>query len=105
MFQKKGVGTRRLTATLSNLTRLYYNGSAAKSHPTTRQYRQLRRLPFKIPMELRWDIHKFTSFYNYSVLPSLSKVYYYYYYININYNIIIIIINIILLLIKNYYYY
>ena len=108
MFQKKGVGTRRLTATLSNLTRLYCNGSAAKSHPTTRQYRQLRRLPFKIPMELRCDIHKFTSFCNYSVLPSLSKVYYYYYYyyyININYNIIIIVINIILLLIKNYYYY
>ena len=28
----------------SNLTRLYYNGSAAKSHSTTKQYRQLRRL-------------------------------------------------------------
>ena len=28
----------------SNLTRLYYNGSAAKSHSTTTQYRQLRRL-------------------------------------------------------------
>ena len=27
-----------------NLTRLYYNGSAAKSHSTTTQYRQLRRL-------------------------------------------------------------
>ena len=28
----------------SNLIRLYYNGSAAKSHSTTTQYRQLRRL-------------------------------------------------------------
>ena len=28
----------------SNLTRLYYNGSAAKSHSTTTQYRQPRRL-------------------------------------------------------------
>ena len=27
-----------------NLIRLYYNGSAAKSHSTTTQYRQLRRL-------------------------------------------------------------
>ena len=33
-----------VTAMLSNLTRLYYNGSAAKSHSTTTQYRQLRRL-------------------------------------------------------------
>ena len=33
-----------MTAPPSNLTRLYYNGSAAKSHLTTRQYRQLRRL-------------------------------------------------------------
>ena len=50
---KKGVGTRRLksltasplmTAPPSNLTRLYYNGSAAKSHSTSTQYRQLRRL-------------------------------------------------------------
>ena len=44
---KKGVGTRRLplvTAAPSNLTRLYYNGSVAKSHSTTTQYRQLRRL-------------------------------------------------------------
>ena len=53
MFQKGGVGTRRLvflvasplvTAPPSNLTRLYYNGSAAKSHSITTQYRQLRRL-------------------------------------------------------------
>ena len=29
---------------LLNLTRLYYNGSTAKSHSTTTQYRQLRRL-------------------------------------------------------------
>ena len=52
---KKGVGTRRLkylflassplvTAPPSNLTRLYCNGSAAKSHSTTTLYRQLRRL-------------------------------------------------------------
>ena len=33
-----------VTAPPSNLTRLYYNGSAAKSHSTTMQYRQLRRL-------------------------------------------------------------
>ena len=36
-----------VTAPPSNLTRLYYNGSAAKSHSTTLQYRQLRRLYFK----------------------------------------------------------
>ena len=50
---KKGSGTRwfvflaaspLVTAPPSNLTRLYYNGSAAKSHSTTTQYRQLRRL-------------------------------------------------------------
>ena len=44
---KKGVGTRclkSLAAPPSNLTRLYYNGSAAKSHSTSTQYRQLRRL-------------------------------------------------------------
>ena len=33
-----------VTAPPSNLTRLYYNGSAAESHSTTTQYRQLRRL-------------------------------------------------------------
>ena len=33
-----------MTAPPSNLTRLYYNGSAAKSHSTNTQYRQLRRL-------------------------------------------------------------
>ena len=33
-----------MTAPPSNLTRLYYNSSAAKSHSTTTQYRQLRRL-------------------------------------------------------------
>ena len=33
-----------VTAPPSNLTRLYYNGSAAKSLSTTTQYRQLRRL-------------------------------------------------------------
>ena len=33
-----------VTAPPLNLTRLYYNGSAAKSHSTTTQYRQLRRL-------------------------------------------------------------
>ena len=31
-----------MTAPPSNLTRLYYNGSAAKSNSTTTQYRQLR---------------------------------------------------------------
>ena len=38
-----------VTAPPSNLTRLYYNGSAAKSHLTTIQYRQLRRLVLKRP--------------------------------------------------------
>ena len=33
-----------VTAPPSNLTRLYYNGSAAKSHLTTTQYCQLHRL-------------------------------------------------------------
>ena len=33
-----------VTAPPSNLTRLYYNGSAAKSHSSITQYRQLRRL-------------------------------------------------------------
>ena len=33
-----------VTGPPSNLTRLYCNGSAAKSHSTTTQYRQLRRL-------------------------------------------------------------
>ena len=33
-----------VTAPPSNQTRLYYNGSAAKPHSTTTQYRQLRRL-------------------------------------------------------------
>ena len=33
-----------VTAPPSNFARLYYNGSAAKSHSTTTQYRQLRRL-------------------------------------------------------------
>ena len=37
-----------VTAPPSNLTRLYYNGSAAKSHSTTTQYRQLRRLEYSI---------------------------------------------------------
>ena len=36
-----------VTAPPSNLTRLYKNGSAAKSHSTTTQYRQLRRLERK----------------------------------------------------------
>ena len=36
--------SRNLPAGEKNLTRLYYNGSAAKSHSTTTQYRQLRRL-------------------------------------------------------------
>ena len=53
MFLKKGVGTRWLKslaasplvmAPPSNLTRLYYNRSAAKSRSTTTQYRQLRGL-------------------------------------------------------------
>ena len=39
-----------VTAPPSNLTGLYYNGSAAKSHSTTTtKYRQLRRLVFKLP--------------------------------------------------------
>ena len=45
-----------VTAPPSNLTRLYYNGSAAKSHSTATQYRQLRRLElrqqFRFPNEI-----------------------------------------------------
>ena len=41
-----------VTAPPSNLTRLYYNGSAAKSHSTTTQYRQLRRLFFAVTQAL-----------------------------------------------------
>ena len=37
-----------VTAPPSNLTRLYYNGSTAKSHSTTTQYRQLRRLTIAV---------------------------------------------------------
>ena len=40
-------GSPLVTAPPSNLTRLYYNGSAAKSQLTTTQYRQLRRLCFR----------------------------------------------------------
>ena len=36
-----------VTAPPSNLTRIYYNGSATKSHSTTTQYRQLVRLGLK----------------------------------------------------------
>ena len=57
VFQKKGVGTRRsrlvflaasprVTAPPSSLTRLYYNGYAAKSHLTATQYHQLCRLAY-----------------------------------------------------------
>ena len=42
-----------VTAPPSNLTRLYYNGSAAKSHSTTTQYRQLRRLGESAPSSHR----------------------------------------------------
>ena len=35
----------QVTAPPSNLIRLYYNGSAAKSYSTTTQYRQLRSYP------------------------------------------------------------
>ena len=38
------VASPLVTAPPSNLTGLYYNGSAAKSHSTTTQYHQLRRL-------------------------------------------------------------
>ena len=37
-------GATRSLAPPSNLTRLHYDGSATKSHSTTTQYRQLRRL-------------------------------------------------------------
>ena len=37
-----------VTAPSSNLTRLFYNGSSAKSHSTTTKYRQLRRLTYNI---------------------------------------------------------
>ena len=42
-----------VTAPPSNLTRIYYNGSAAKSHSTTTQYRQLRMLWGSRPPTLR----------------------------------------------------
>ena len=42
-----------VTAPPSNLTRLHYNGSAAKSHSTTTQYRQLRRLGESAPSSHR----------------------------------------------------
>ena len=45
-----------LTAEPSNLTPLYYNGSAAKSHSTTTQYRQLRRL--RVTVKREWAIFK-----------------------------------------------
>ena len=41
-----------VTAPPSNLTRTYYNGSTAKSHSTTTQYRQLRRLEFYLSFSL-----------------------------------------------------
>ena len=47
-----------VTALPSNLTRLYYNGSAAKSHSTTIQYRQLHRLPFLRKKKKKKHTHK-----------------------------------------------
>ena len=52
MLKKKGsrdeavflAASPLVTAPPPNLTRLYYNRSAAKSHSTTTQYHQLRRL-------------------------------------------------------------
>ena len=54
MFQKKGVGTITasplVTAPPSNITRLYYNGSAAKSHSTTIvEYQNTQNKPSNIP--------------------------------------------------------
>ena len=43
-WRRSHVPKKGVMAPPSNLTRLYYNGSAAKSHSTTTQYRQLRRL-------------------------------------------------------------
>ena len=55
-----------LAAPPSNLTRLYYNGSAAKSHSTTTQYRQLRRL-------LRWSFHSMKAFNHVFVLLAVFE--------------------------------
>ena len=55
MFQKTVVMTR------SNLTRLYCNGSAAKSHSATTQHRQLRRLPTVLRALLVQEINKSIS--------------------------------------------
>ena len=54
-----------VTAPPSNLTRLYYNGSAAKSHSTTTQYRQLRRLHVLLMNRLKLSYlgHPTTFFY------------------------------------------
>ena len=94
MFQKKGsrdeaveIPPRRnmvflaasplVTAPPSNLTRLYYNGSAAKSHSTTTQYRQLRRL-LDLTRSNQWfDIFYRDSlhcFYQIDVKKGLKKV-------------------------------
>ena len=43
-FWRRSRVPKKRSSPPSNLTRLYYNGSAAKSHSTTTQYRQLRRL-------------------------------------------------------------
>ena len=47
-----------VTAAPSNLNRLYYNGSAAKSHSTTTQNRQVRRLvTYVFTVLVKLDIH------------------------------------------------
>ena len=47
-----------LAAPPSNLNRLYYNGSAAKSHSTTTQNRQVRRLvTYVFTVLVKLDIH------------------------------------------------
>ena len=43
-FWRRSRVPKKGTAPPSSITRLYYNGSAAKSHSTTTQYRQRRRL-------------------------------------------------------------
>ena len=54
MFQKKGSRDEAVEPP-SNLNRLHYNSSAAKSHSTTTQYRQLRRLGYLQKVDSEWD--------------------------------------------------
>ena len=54
--RKKGVGTRRLNRHQISIDYInFYNSSAAKSHSTTTQYRQLRRVGYLQKVDSKWD--------------------------------------------------